>query len=166
MTIMMEQLEATTFTTPSDREIRITRIFDAPAGRIFDAWTNARHLPNWMLGPGDGWTMPVCELDLRPGGAWRFGWRNTDGDEMSIAGVYREVRSPRRLISSESWGEDWPETINTLELAETNGGGATRITLTILYPTQDARDDALQTGMKRGIAASYNRLAEYLKPSA
>ena len=164
MTIMMEQLEATTFSTPSDREIRITRIFDAPAGRIFDAWTNAEQLPQWMLGPGGGWSMPVCEVDLRPGGAWRFGWRNTDGDEMTMSGEYREVRGPRRLVSSESWGEDWPETVNTLELAETNG--ATRITLTILYPTQDARDDALQTGMKRGIAASYNRLAEYLKTSA
>jgi uncharacterized protein YndB with AHSA1/START domain len=160
MTIMMEQLAATTFTTPSDRELRITRIFDAPADLIFDAWTSPRHLPNWMLGPG-GWTMPVCEIDLRPGGAWRFGWRNTEGDEMSITGVYREIKSPRRLVSSESWGEDWPQTINTLELTETNG--ATRITLTILYPTQDARDDALQTGMKQGIASSYNRLAEYLR---
>jgi uncharacterized protein YndB with AHSA1/START domain len=109
--------------------------------------------------------MPVCEIDLKAGGAWRFGWRNTAGDEMSIAGVYREVRSPRRLVSTESWGEDWPETVNTIEFTETNGG-ATRITLTILYPTQDARDDALQTGMKRGIAASYNRLADYLKATA
>jgi uncharacterized protein YndB with AHSA1/START domain len=160
MTIMMEQLEATTFTTPSDHELRITRIFDASADHIFDAWTNPKHLPNWLLGPG-GWTMPVCDIDLRPGGAWRFGWRNKDGDEMSIAGVYREIRSPRRLVSSESWGEDWPETTNTLELSETNN--ATRITLTILYPTQEARDDALETGMKRGIAASFNRLADYLR---
>src|SRR3954464_6257350 len=151
---------ATTFATPSDREIVISRVFDAPRRLVWEAYTNPEHLPRWMLGPG-GWTMPVCEIDLRPGGAWRFGWRNTEGDEMSMAGVYREIKSPRRLVSSESWGEDWPETINTLELTETNG--ATRITLTILYPTQDARDDALQTGMKQGIASSYNRLAEYLR---
>jgi uncharacterized protein YndB with AHSA1/START domain len=160
MTIMMEQLEATTFTTPSDREIRITRIFDAPADRIFDAWTSPQHVPNWLLGPG-GWTMPVCEIDLRPGGAWRFGWRNADGDEVTIAGVYREISRPRRVVTIETWGEEWPETVNTLQVSEANG--ATRITQTILYPSQDARDDALETGMKQGIAASFNRLAEYLK---
>jgi uncharacterized protein YndB with AHSA1/START domain len=69
----------------------MTRLFDAPRKLVFEAWTNPKHLPHWMLGP-DGWTMPVCEVDLRPGGAWHFVWRRADGTEMSMRGVYKEAR--------------------------------------------------------------------------
>jgi uncharacterized protein YndB with AHSA1/START domain len=113
-----------------------------------------------MLGP-EGWTMPVCEVDLRPGGAWRFVWRREDGSEMSITGVYQEVAPPERLVSTESWGADWPETLTTLELAEE--GGRTTIRQHVLYPSKQARDAALQTGMKEGTAQSFQRLAEYLR---
>ena len=106
---------ATTFTTPSDREIVMTRVFDAPRRLVLEAWTSPEHLPHWMTGP-PGWTMPVCEIDLRPGGAWRFVWRKADGTEMEMRGVYREVVPPERLVSTESWGGDWPETLNTLDL--------------------------------------------------
>lgn len=85
-----------TLTTSSDREIVVTRVFDAPRRLVFDAWTNPEHLPHWMLGPS-GWTMPVCEIDLRPGGAWRFVWRQADGTEMEMHGVYQEVVPPDRL---------------------------------------------------------------------
>lgn len=154
---------ALTVTTPSDREIAVTRVFDAPRRLIFEAWTKPEHLPHWMLGP-KGWTMPVCEIDLRPGGAWHFVWRRSDGTEMGMRGVYREIAPPERLVSTESWGGDWPETINTLILSEEDG--KTTMTLTILYPSKEARDAAFKTGMKEGMAESFDRLAEYLRARA
>jgi len=153
----------TTFSTPSDREIAATRVFDAPRRLVFEAHTNPKHIPNWMLGP-DGWTMPVCEVDLRPGGTWHFVWRKSDGSEMEMRGTYKEVVPPEKLVSTESWGPEWPETINTLTLTEENG--RTTIRSTVLYPSKEARDAALKTGMKEGMTQSFNRLAEYLQSLA
>ena len=154
---------ATTFTTPSDREVTMTRVFDAPRRLVFEAWTNPKHLPHWMLGP-EGWTMPVCEVDLRPGGAWRFVWRKADGSEMEMHGLYREVKPPERVVSTESWGGEWPETINTLTLTEKDG--QTTMSQTVLYPSKDARDAAMKTGMKDGASMSFDRLAEHLRAMA
>lgn len=154
---------STTFTTPSDREIVMTRVFDAPRRLVFDAHTNPEHLSQWMLGP-EGWTMPVCEIDLNPGGAYRFVWRQSDGSEMTITGVYREIAPPERLVSTESWGGDWPETTNTLILSEEDG--KTTLTATVSYPSKEARDAALATGMKEGAAQSFDRLADYLRTTA
>jgi len=151
---------ATTFTTPSDREIAATRVFDAPRRLVYEAHTNPKHLPNWMLGP-EGWTMPVCEIDLRPGGTWHFVWRKADGSEMAMRGTYKEVVPPEKLVTTESWGADWPETINTLTLTEKDG--KTILTQTILYPSKEARDAALKTGMKQGMNVSFDRLAAYLQ---
>jgi uncharacterized protein YndB with AHSA1/START domain len=149
----------TTFTTPSDREILGTRVVDAPRELVWEAWTNPEHVPNWLLGP-DGWTMPVCEIDLRPGGAWHFVWRRSDGTEMEMRGEYREVGPPERLVHTESWGGDWPETLNTLILSEEDG--KTTMAQTVLYPSKEARDAALATGMKDGASVSFERLDEYL----
>jgi uncharacterized protein YndB with AHSA1/START domain len=145
--------------TPTEREIAMTRVFDAPRRLVFEAWTNPKHVPHWMLGP-EGWTMPVCEIDLRPGGAWHFVWRHSNGAEMAMHGVYREVAPPDRLVSTESWGGDWPETLNTLVLSEEDG--RTTMTNTVLYPSKEARDAALKTGIKEGAAASFDRLQELL----
>ncbi len=150
---------ALTLTTPTDREIVITRAFDAPRKLVFEAYTDPKHLPHWMLGP-QGWTMPVCEVDLRVGGGWHFGWKHSNGTQMEMRGVYREVKPPERLVSTESWGGDWPETVNTLTFTEQNG--QTTVTSSILYPSKEARDAALKTGMKEGMALSFNRLAEHL----
>jgi len=158
-----DRASATTFTTPSDREIVMTRVFDAPRRLVFEAWTNPRHLPHWMLGP-EGWTMPVCEIDLRPGGAWHFVWRRSDGTEMGMRGVYREVRPPERMVCTESWGGEWPETINTLTLTEKDG--KTTMSQTVLYPSKEARDAAMKTGMQDGASISFDRLAEYLRTVA
>jgi len=158
------RVEKATFTTPSDREIVVTRVFNAPRRLVFDAWTNPEHLPHWMLGP-DGWTMHVCEIDLRPGGAWRFAWRHADGTEMEMRGEYREVVRPERLVNTESWGGDWPETLQTMILSEEEGG-RTRMTSTVLYPSKEARDAALKTGMKEGMSLSFSRLDEYLRTTA
>lgn len=145
----------TTFTTPSEREIAVTRVFDAPRRLVWDAWTSPEHLPKWMIGP-PGWTMTVCEIDLRPGGAWHVVWRGADGNEMQIRGTYREVAPPERLVSTESWGPEWPETVNTLRLSEKDS--RTTLTHTALYPTKEARDAALNSGMKEGLAQSFERL--------
>jgi uncharacterized protein YndB with AHSA1/START domain len=153
----------TIVTTPSDREIVMTHVVDAPRALVFEAHTSAEHVPNWMLGPS-GWTMPVCEIDLRPGGAWHFVWRRADGTEMEMRGEYREVTPPERLVSTESWGGDWPETINTVTLSEEDG--KTTITQTVLYPSQEARDAALETGMKDGVSQSFDRLAEHVRNMA
>ena len=153
----------TTFSTPSDREIAATRVFDAPRRLVFEAYTNPEHIPHWMLGP-EGWTMPVCEVDLRPGGAWHFVWRRGDGDEMAMRGSYKEVVPPEKVVSTESWGGEWPETINTLTLTEENG--RTTMTSTVLYPSREARDAALKTGMKDGMTQSFDRLADYLQSLA
>jgi uncharacterized protein YndB with AHSA1/START domain len=154
---------STTFTTPSDREVVMTRVVDARRSLVWEAWTNPEHVPNWLLGP-EGWTMPVCEIDLRPGGTWHFVWRQSDGTEMEMRGEYREIAPPERLVSTESWGGDWPETLNTLVLSEEDG--KTTITQTTLYPSKEARDAALQTGMTDGASVTFDRLAQYLRTMA
>jgi uncharacterized protein YndB with AHSA1/START domain len=153
----------TTYATPSDREVAITRVVDAPRTLVWEAWTNPEHVPHWMTGP-EGWTMPVCEIDLRPGGTWHFVWRRADGTEMGMRGAYREVAPPERLVSTESWGGNWPETVNTLLLSEKDG--KTTIKQTILYASKEARDAALQTGMKEGMDQSFDRLDEHLRTTA
>ena len=151
----------TTYTTPCDRELVTTRAFDAPRDLVWEAWTSPEHLPQWLLGP-EGWTMPVCESDLSVGGAWHFVWRNeADGSEMGMTGEYREITPPERLVSTQSWGGDWPETVNTLVFTEEDG--LTMMTQTILYPSQEARDAAIATGMQRGMDAGFNRLDVYLQ---
>lgn len=149
----------TTYATPNDRDIVITRIVDAPRHIVFEAWTNPSHLPNWLTGP-DGWTMPVCEIDLRPGGAWKYVYRKSDGAEMTLSGAYREIDPPARIVFTERWGPDWPETVNTLVLAETSG--RTTITLTVTYVSKEIRDTALLTGMKEGIDMGFTRLDSLL----
>jgi uncharacterized protein YndB with AHSA1/START domain len=150
----------TTITTPSDREVAIARTFDGPRDLVYEVWTSPEHVPHWMLGP-DGWTMPVCEMDLRPGGSWRHVWRKADGEEMEMTGDYREVEPPARLVSTERWGADWPETVNTIEFVEETG--RTTVTMTILYPSQEARDAAMATGMAEGADQSFARLDERLR---
>jgi uncharacterized protein YndB with AHSA1/START domain len=150
----------TTFATPSDTEVVLTRVVDAPRRVVFDAWTKPQHVRQWLLGP-EGWTMPVCEIDLRPGGTWRYVWRKADGAEMPMGGSYRDVVPPERVVSTERWGPEWPETVNTLLFTES--AGQTTITLTITYPSKEARDAALRTGMKDGMEPSFARLDKLLR---
>jgi uncharacterized protein YndB with AHSA1/START domain len=138
-------------------------VVDAPRRLVWKAWTSPEHVPHWLLGP-EGWTMPVCEIDLRPGGKWHFVWRRLDGTEIEMRGVYRELVPAERLVNTEAWGGDWPETLNTLVIAEENG--KTKIACTVFYPSKKARDAALATGMTEGWSASYDRLDEYLRTMA
>ncbi len=150
----------TNYALPSDREIVATRLVDAPRTLVWEAWTSPEHLPRWLLGPC-GWTMPVCEIDLRPGGAWHFVWHGPEGARLEMRGVWREVVPPERLVRTESWGEGWPETLNTLVLSEQDG--KTLMTSTVLYPSMAERDRALGTGMKDGWSASHDRLDAYFR---
>ena len=95
-------------------------VLEAARRLVFEAWTRPEHVRQWMLGPA-GWTMPVCEIDLRMGGEWHFVWRKASGSEMDMRGRYTEVVPPERLVHTEQWGPEWPETINTLRLTEENG---------------------------------------------
>lgn len=156
----MNTPQTMTMTKPSDREVRFTRYFNAPRELVWEAMTSPEYLPQWMLGP-DGWVMDICEVDLRPGGAYRYGWRKANGKTMVITGVFKEVKPPELLASTENWGEGWPEALNTMEFTEENG--RTLMTLTVLSPTKESRDSALETGMTTGMEMSYARLDEILK---
>ena len=145
-------------TTPSDREIRLTRLFDAPRHLVFEAMTKPEHIKRWWGCLDDGYSVPVCEVDLRPGGAWRFVNRHPHG-EAGFRGVYREITPPERLVYTEIY-EPFPdaESVVTTILSEENG--KTRLTVTASYPSRDVRDTVLKTGMERGAAISYDRLEE------
>jgi uncharacterized protein YndB with AHSA1/START domain len=151
-------------TTPSDREIRVTRVFDAPRSLVFDCHTQPELVRRWLTGP-PGWTMPVCEIDLRVGGQYRYVWRNdADGSEFGFVGEYREVASPHRIVHTERFdGTDGGQAGDALcTLVLTEEGGRTTLTQTMRFPTPESRDQALQSGMTDGMGASYDRLEELM----
>ena len=149
-------------TTPLDREIAMTRVFDAPRQLVFDAHTKPDLVRQWLLGP-PGWSMPVCEMDLRVGGTYRWVWRHdSNGTEMGMGGVYRDIVAPERLVTTERFDDAWypGEALNTLVLIEQ--GGRTTLTQTMRYESRDARDAVIKSNMEKGVAASYDRLADLL----
>ena len=158
----MKTAETLTVTTPSDREIVMTRVFDAPRRLVFDAHTKPELVQRWLLGP-PGWSMPVCEIDLRVGGKYRYVWRrDADGTQMGMGGVYREIVAPERIVNTERFDEAWypGEGLGTLVLTERQG--KTTLTNTMRYESRAARDGVLKSGMEKGVATSYDRLAELL----
>jgi uncharacterized protein YndB with AHSA1/START domain len=148
-------------TTSGDREVVLTRDFDAPRTLVFDAMTKPELLKRWLFGP-PGWSMEVCEMDLRVGGAYRWVWRGPDGIVMGMGGVHREIVRPERIVSTQLFDEDWTggEAVGTLVLTERDG--KTTLTNTILYASKEARDAVLKTPMEQGMAMGYDRLAEML----
>jgi uncharacterized protein YndB with AHSA1/START domain len=157
----MTNTETLQITTPSEREIVMSRVFDAPRSLVFDAWTRPELLKRW-LGVRGGWSMVVCEVDLREGGAYRFVWRGPDGSEMGMGGVYREIVPPERLVATESFDDPWypGEALDTIVLVEERG--KTTATTTVLYESEEIRDAVLESDMARGVGESYDMLAEYL----
>ncbi len=149
-------------TAPGEREIVMARVLEAPRRLVFDAFTKPELVKRWLLGP-PGWSMPVCEIDLRVGGKYRYVWRkDSDGTEMGMGGVYREIVVPERLVTTERFDEAWypGEAVGTLVLVEQRG--RTTVTQTMRYESREARDAVLQSGMEKGVAASYDRLADLL----
>lgn len=146
-----------TVTTPSDREIAISRRFNAPRPLVFDCWTKPELLTRWLMGP-EGWTFAVCEVDLRVGGAFRYVWRKPDAPELSMSGTYREIVPPVKIVTVSTFNDDWTngETVETLELFE--DGAQTVSVQTILYASKDARDGVLKSGMEYGMEAGFARL--------
>src|SRR5712664_619871 len=145
-----------------DREIVMTRIFDAPRSLVFDAYTNPELLKRW-LGVFGGWTLPVCEVDLRVGGAYRFVWRHApDGHEMGMGGTYREVVRPERLVNTEKFDESWYPGEALITAAFTEQSGKTTLTVTMRYESRAARDAVIKSPMEGGVAESYDKLAELL----
>lgn len=157
----MESTGKLQLTTPTEREIVMTRVFDAPRHLVYEALTRPELLKRWLLGP-PGWTMVVCDLDLQVGGAYRYVWRNTEGHDMGMGGVYREIVPGERIVATEVFDQSWypGEAVGTMALTEQDG--RTTLTQTILYQSQEARDAVLKSGMESGVAASYDRLAELL----
>ena len=147
-------------TTPSDREIAMTRLFNAPARLVFDAWTKPELIKRW-LGVRAGWTMAVCDVDLKVGGAYRFVWRGPDMT-MGMRGLYREVVRPERLVSTEVFDDPWyeGEAVDTMVLVERDG--KTTVTTTVRYASREVRDAVIRSGMATGVAEGYDKLAELL----
>jgi uncharacterized protein YndB with AHSA1/START domain len=145
-----------TVTTPSEREIMMTRLFEAPRGMVFDCYTKPHLLKRWMF--PDGWQMTVCDNDVRPGGAFRWEWRKADGHEMGMSGIYREVVRPEKITRTEIFDQDWTggEALGTVLLAEYDG--TTIVTMSVVYSSKEARDGALKSGMKDGVVSSYAKL--------
>ena len=147
-----------TVTTPSDQEVRMTRLFDAPRHLVFEAMTRPEHVKRWWGCLGDGYSVPVCEIDLRIGGRWRFVNRHPKG-EAAFHGEYREVTPPGRVVFTEIF-EDFPdvESVVTAELSDEDG--KTRLTATVRYPSLEIRDMVMSTGMSTGAGISYDRLED------
>lgn len=152
---------ALTVTTPSDREIAMTRVIDGPRSLVFDAWTKPELLKRW-LGVRAGWSLAVCEIDLTVGGAYRFVWRGRNGTEIGMSGIYREIVRPERLVATEWFDVPWypGDALNTTVLHEQ--GSKTTLITTARYESRAARDVVLKTPMTQGVAEGYDKLNELL----
>ena len=144
-----------------DREIVMTRIFDAPRRLVFEAFTKPDLLKRWLTG-APGWSLAVCEIDLRVGGSLRYLWRGPGGEEMGMRGVFREITPPERIVGTEKFDQSWypGEAVGTVVFTEQ--GGKTTLTQTIVYESREARDIVLKSPMEGGVSMSYNQLATLL----
>ena len=151
---------ALTVTTPSDREIVMTRVFDAPRDLVFEAHSSCEHLTHWW-GPRK-YDVAACDVDFRPGGKWRVVHRGPDGDEYAFRGEYREIVRPERIVwTFEFEGMPGNVSVETLTLEESDG--KTTFTGRSVYDSVEQRDAMLETGMEEGAAETMDRLDEYLE---
>ena len=148
-------------TTPSEQEICLTRLFDAPQELVFEVLTKPEHVKRWWGCLGEGYSVPVCEIDLRKGGKWRFVNRHPKG-EAAFHGEYLEITPPSRLVFTEIF-EDFPDTVSTVTTVLTEENGKTRLTATVRYPSKEVRDAVIESGMARGAGISYDRLEDLVR---
>jgi uncharacterized protein YndB with AHSA1/START domain len=149
-----------TVTTPSDSEIRMTRLFDAPRALVFDAMTKPAHIREWWGRLGEGYSVPVCESDFRVGGHWRFVNRHPKG-EAAFHGEHKEIVPPSRLVFTEIF-EDFPDVVSVVTSEFSEEGTKTRLTVTVRYPSKQVRDIVIASGMAKGAGISYDRLEDLL----
>jgi uncharacterized protein YndB with AHSA1/START domain len=159
MTSDQQQAPAATITTPTDREIHVERVFDAPRDRVYEAYTDPTLVPEWW-GPR-GTTTIVDRMDVRPGGGWRFVSRDGDGTETAFRGTYREVTPPERIVQTFEW-EGLPGHVSVETAVFEDLGDRTRVTTTARFHTAEERDGMLGSGMEKGMNETYERLDELL----
>jgi uncharacterized protein YndB with AHSA1/START domain len=145
---------------PSDREIVMTRVFDAPRRLVWEAHTKAEHIRQWW-GPRRT-HLAVCEMDFRPGGAWRFVDRRDHGHAYGFRGVYKEIVPPERMVWTFEF-EGAPGHVSTETLTLSEQDGRTTLTARMVFDTSEDRDGMLQNGMESGARETWDRLAEYLE---
>jgi uncharacterized protein YndB with AHSA1/START domain len=145
---------------PSACEVRMTRLFDAPRALVYEVMTKPEHVRRWWGQLGEGYSVPVCEIDLRVGGKWRFVNRHPKG-EAAFYGEYRELNPPDGCVFTEIFAE-FPDVVSVVTSVLTEENGKTRMTATVEYPSQQVRDMVVSTGMAKGAALSYDRLEDLL----
>ena len=150
-----------TVTTPSDEEIRMTRLFDAPPALVYDAMTRPEHIRQWWGCLGEGYSVPVCEVDLRVGGKWKFVNRHPKG-EATFYGEYLELDPPRRVVFTEIFA-DFPDSPSTVTSELVPEGAKTRLIAIVRYPSKEVRDMVIATGMSKGAGISYDRLDDLVR---
>jgi uncharacterized protein YndB with AHSA1/START domain len=148
-------------TTRGDREIVMTRVFNAPRNLVFDALTRPELLKRWFTG-APGWSLVVCDIDLRVGGTYRYVWRSPEGAEMGMSGVHLEIVPPERIVATQVFDQAWypGQAVGTIVLVEQ--GGETILTQTVLYESREVRNAVLRSPMEQGVALGYDRLADLL----
>ena len=144
--------------TPSDNEIVMTRLFNAPRQLVFDVMSKPEHVRRWWGNLGPGYSVPVCEIDFRVGGKWRFTNAHPTG-EVTFYGEYREIDAPGRIVFTEIF-EPYPDAVSVVTSVLTEENGQTRMTATCAYPSKEVRDLVIGTGMEKGAAISYDRLED------
>jgi uncharacterized protein YndB with AHSA1/START domain len=154
-------------TLPSDREVKVTRSFRAPRALVYRAYTEPEVLRRWLLGP-PGWSMPVCEMDVRVGGRFRWRWRSEEnGSEFGFTGTFREVQPSSKIVHTEAYdpgtvGGGYPGNDAIVTVTFTEDGGVTTVTTLIDFGSKETRDAALATGMTDGMEQSYQLLDRLL----
>lgn len=155
-------------TTPNDTDIVITREFNAPRQLVWEAFTKAEHVRNWWgLRSSEN---HITEIDLRPGGTWRFGQRDADGREVIFGGEYREIDAPARVVYTERWlnmpaelggGPEGSEN-SVLTATFDEHDGRTTVTTVCTYPSKEVRDMVVESSMEKGAQESYDRIDDIL----
>jgi uncharacterized protein YndB with AHSA1/START domain len=164
---MRTTIDRAEVTQPSDREVQVKRSFRAPQALVYRAYTEPDLVRRWLLGPA-GWSMPVCEMDVRVGGQYRWRWRsNEDGAEFGFSGTFREVRPPSRIVHTEAYdpgtvGDDFPKNDAIVTVTFTQEGDRTIVTTLVDFGSKQARDAAVATGMTDGMEQSYQLLDRLL----
>jgi uncharacterized protein YndB with AHSA1/START domain len=148
-------------TTPSPREVRLTRVFDAPKRLVWDCYTKPELIKKWAGGP-PGWSLTHCEVDLRVGGAWRWVTSGPNGEQMAFGGVYKVVEPPTRLVSTEKFDQPWYAGDADNEMLLEEKDGKTTLTVTVKYASQDVRDAVLKTPMAIGMEFGFKSLEQFM----